>query len=410
MEGHAGFAADIIKGDVKSAKLEIQEGIRLIEGVLIGRHYADVPIIAQRICGICPMVHNLTSIKAVENAMKVEVSPETEMLRKLLEWAQIIHSHALHIFFLSLADFLDIENDLKLVEDYPAETKKVVKIREFGMEIVKIIGGRVVHPLTNEVGGFKKVPTLEEIQKLIAKGEEILPIALEVAEFMKNIRLPEFSRVSEYVCLDKKGEYAIYDGDVISNKGLRIPVEKFEKNFHELQRPLEIIKRVESDRKTSYMVGAIARVNIHEDRLFPQAAKYLRQLNYKLPDYNSFHNVLYQMVEIIQGIEESDRILRALAHSDLNNALTKPYKVQEGTGVAAVEAPRGTLYYHIDIDEKGYVKNVNIITPTAQFLSHLEDDIAVYLPQVKDLPEHEREKKLRAFIRAYDPCISCAVH
>jgi coenzyme F420-reducing hydrogenase alpha subunit len=409
-EGHAGFAASIIKGDVKSAKLEVQEGIRLIEGVLIGRHYADVPIIAQRICGICPIVHNLTSIKAVENAMGVKVSQETKDLRKLMEWAQIIHSHALHIFFLSLADFLDIENDLKLVKDYPEETKKVVKVREFGMEIVKVVGGRVVHPLTNEVGGFKKVPTIEDVQKLIARGEEILPVALEVAEFMKKIKLPEFSRETEYVCLDKKGEYAIYDGDVVSNKGLHIPVEKFEKNFHELQRPREIIKRVESDLKTSYMVGAIARVNIHEDRLLPQAAKYFRSLNYKLPDYNPFHNVLYQMVEIIQGIEEVNRILRGLAHSDLNNALTKSYKVQEGAGAAAVEAPRGTLYYHIDIDEKGYVKNLNIITPTAQFLSHLEDDIAVYLPQVKDLPEHEREKKLRAFIRAYDPCISCAVH
>ncbi|HFC36201.1 MAG TPA: Ni/Fe hydrogenase subunit alpha, partial [Candidatus Moranbacteria bacterium] len=138
MEGHAGFMASVLQGDVKSAKLEVKEGVRLIEGILIGRHYKDMPTIAQRICGICPVVHNLTSIKAIEKAMGVEVSEETIQLRKLLEYGQIIHSHALHLFFLSLADFLNIDNDLKMIKKYPQETKMAVKIREYGMEIVKI--------------------------------------------------------------------------------------------------------------------------------------------------------------------------------------------------------------------------------------------------------------------------------
>jgi sulfhydrogenase subunit alpha len=410
IEGHAGFMASVVKGDVKSAKLEVQEGIRLMEGILIGRHYEDVPIVAQRICGICPVVHNLTSIKALENAMRVKVSNETINLRKMLEWGQIIHSHALHLFFLSLADFLDIENDLKLVGEYPEETKKAIRLREFGMEIVKIIGGRVVHPLTNEVGGFKKVPKIEEIQKLIAQAEEVLPIALEVGEFFKKIKIPEFSRETEYVCLKKQGEYAIYDGDVVSNKGLNIPVSKFENNFHELQRPREVIKRVESDLKTSYMLGAIARINNQSNKLRPQATKYLESLDYKLPDYNPFHNILYQMVEVIHSIEESIATLNILANSNLENALTKPYEIKEGIGVSAVEAPRGILFYHADIDAKGYVKNINIMTPTAQFLSHLEDDVEHYIPEIMDLSAIDREKKLRALIRAYDPCISCAVH
>lgn len=410
MEGHAGFMASVIRGDVKSAKLEVQEGIRLMEGILIGRHYADVPIIAQRICGICPVVHNLTAIKAIENALGVKVSNETINLRKLMEWGQIIHSHTLHLFFLSLADFLDIENDLVLTKEYPEETKKVLAVRQFGLDIVNIIGGRTIHPLTNEAGGFKKIPAPDEIKKLIEAGEKILPLALELGEFFKKLKLPEFSRPTEYICLGRKGEYAIYGGDIVSNKGLRIPVEKFENNFHELQRPREIVKRVESDRKTSYMTGAIARINIHNKKLKPKARKYFESLNYKSPDFNPFHNILYQMVEVVHCIEESITALRILAGSNLENALTKSYGVKEGIGVAAVEAPRGTLYYHIEIDAKGYVKNANIITPTAQFLSHLEDDVAAYLPKVMDLSDKEKEKKLRALIRAYDPCISCAVH
>lgn len=410
IEGHSGFMASVLNGDVKSAKLEVQEGIRLMEGILIGRRFEDVPIVAQRICGICPVVHNLTAIKAVENAMGIKVSPETVNLRKLMEWGQIIHSHAMHLFFLTLADYFNIENDLKLAKVYPEETKKAIAVREFGTEIVKIIGGRVVHPLTNEAGGFKKVPAPEDIKKLIEMGVKTLPVAVELAEFFRKLKLPEFSRPTEYVSLEKFSEYAIYDGDVVSNKGLHIPVAKFEKNFHELHRPKEIVKRVESDSRTSYMVGAIARINIQHKKLRPQAQKYFESLGYKLPDFNPFHNIFYQVVEIIHSIEESITALKILANGNLNNALTKPYEIKEGTGVAAMEAPRGILFYHVDIGQEGYVKNVNIITPTAQFLSHLEDDIAAYIPKILDLSDREKQKKLRAFIRAYDPCISCAVH
>ncbi len=323
IEGHAGFMASVLRGDVKSAKIEVREGVRLIEGILIGRHYKDMPIVAQRICGICPVVHNLTSIKAIENAMKVKVSEEAIKLRKVMEHAQFIHSHALHLFFLSLADFLDIENDLNLVKEYPEETKKAIKIREYGMDLVRTIGGRVVHPLTNEVGGFKKVPTLEEIRELIVKGEEILPVAMELGNFFKKIKLPEFSRPTEYVSLYKKGEYAIYDGNITSNKGLHVKADNFEDRFHEFQRPKEMIKRVMRDGRTSYMVGAIARVNNQGEKLSMRARHFLSSLNFKNPDFNPFHNVLYQMVEIIHCIEDSTKLLRELGHSDLKNALTK---------------------------------------------------------------------------------------
>lgn len=409
MEGHAGFMASVLQGDVKSAKLEIQEGIRLIEGVLIGRKYYDVPIVAQRICGICPVVHNLTAIKAIENAFGIEVSLETKKLRTLLEYAQIIHSHALHLFFLSLADFLDIENDLKLLEKYPKEAKKAIKIREFGTDIVRMIGGRVVHILSNETGGFKKVPSREEIQKIIDKGEEIFRYAVELGDFFAKIKLPTFSRETEYVALFQKNHYAVYEGDIVSSKGLHIPVEKFENNFRELQKQQEVIKRVEHDGQ-SYMVGAIARGNINFKQLTLSAFEYLEKLNVKFPDYNPFHNILFQMAELLHFVEESRKILKEISRMDLSKALTGHFEVKEGVGVAAVEAPRGTLYYHLEIDGKGYIKNANIMTPTAQFLSNLEDDIAEYIPSIINLSDKEKERKLRAFIRAYDPCISCAVH
>ncbi len=409
-EGHAGFMVSVLKGDVKSAKLKAQKSVRLIEEILVGRHCKDMPTIAQRICGTCSVVHNLTAIKSIENAMKIGVSEEVVKLRRVMEHAQFIDSHMLHLFFLSLADSLDIESDLNLVDEYSKQTKKAVKVREFGMEIIKVIGGRVVHPLTNEVGGFKKVPTLEEIKQLIVQSEEILPAALELGEFFKTIKLPDFSRKTEYVSLKKRGQYAIYDGDVISNKGLCVSVNQLENNFHEFQRPKEIIKRVLADGKTSYMVGSIARVNNQGEKLSLKARKYKESLNFSTPDFNPFHNVLYQMTEVIHCVEEAGCLLKELAHSDLENALTKEYKVKAGSAAAAIEAPQGTLYYWVDIDENGYIKNANIITPTAQFLTHLEDDIAAFVPRILDADEKNREQKMRAFIRAYNPCVGCSVH
>ena len=341
--------------------------------------------------------------------MGVGVTPETEKLREVMELGQIIHSHALHLFFLSLADFLDMDNDIQLVKKYPEEAKKAMKIRDYGMAIVKVIGGRVVHPLTNEVGGFKKVPDAEALRKIVADSEEILKEAEELGDFFKLIKIPDFSRVTEYVCLGNGSKYSIYDGDVVSSKGLHIPVEKFEVNFQELQKQNEVIKKVEHNGQ-SYMVGAIARVNINHNKLNKKAQQYLESLNFKFPDFNPFHNILAQMAEVIHCVEESSQLIGELLHADLNAVVTQPYEVKEGIGVAAVEAPRGTLYYHVEVDANGYVKNVNIITPTAQFLANLEDDIMDYIPSVLDLDDRTREKKLRAFIRAYDPCISCAVH
>ena len=409
MEGHTGFMASVLGADVKSAKIEVKEGIRLIEGVLIGRHYKDMPTIAQRICGICPVVHNLTATKAIENALGIQISEESKKLRTVMELGQIIHSHALHLFFLSLADFLDIDNDIKLMDEYPEETQKAIHIREYGMEIVKIIGGRVVHPLTNEVGGFKKAPNPEALKKLVKNSATVLKEAQELGTFFSQINLPNFSRETEYVALDQKGEYAIYDGNIISNQGLNIPVNKFETNFQELQKQNRIVKEVEHNGK-SYMVGAIARINLNKHKLRPVAHEYLESLKWKFPDYNPFHNILAQMIEVIHAIDESTNLIKQLLNTDLNKVVTQKYSTKAGEASAAVEAPRGTLYYHVDIDAKGYIKNVNIITPTAQCLANLEDDIAQYIPQVVKLENKKREKKLRAFIRAYDPCISCAVH
>jgi len=116
------------------------------------------------------------------------------------------------------------------------------------------------------------------------------------------------------------------------------------------------------------------------------------------------------MVEIIHCNETSVKLMKELAHADMQNALTKEFVVQEGSVNVAVESPRGTLYYWVDVDGQGFIKNVNIITPTAQFLTHMEDDIAAFVSGTAEKDKKQMEKKMRAFIRAYDPCVNCAGH
>jgi coenzyme F420-reducing hydrogenase alpha subunit len=158
MEGHSDFVAEILRGDVRSAKMMTTEGARLIEGILIGRKYSEAPIITARICGICPVVHKISSIKSIETAFAVKPTSQTVKLRKLLLSAQMIHSHALHLFFLSLPDFFDITNDIQFVKEHQKETHCAMAVREWALKIIEVVGGRAVHPIACEVGGFKVLP------------------------------------------------------------------------------------------------------------------------------------------------------------------------------------------------------------------------------------------------------------
>ena len=408
IEGHAGFIAHILKGDVKSAKIETQEGARLIEGILVGRKMEDAPIIASRICGICPVVHNLTAIHAIENALGIHVSESVETLRKLMQYGQVIHSHGLHLFFLSLPDFLNIEDDIKLARKYPAETKLAIKIRDFGVDIVKIIGGRTVHPIASEIGGFKKFPEKKELLGLLLNYGQLLQATISLGRTFRDLKYPEFFRETEFISLKNQKEYAIFKGDIVSNRGLNIPVKRFAGEVSEIEHARQAAKRVEHKGR-AYMVGALARVNNNFKELNPEARKLWQSSKISLPDYNTFHNIFAQAVEVVHCIEESKKLIDRLLKINFKS-IKKKLPKKSGSGVAAMEAPRGTLYHAYEIDKNGIIKNCNIIPPTTQFLHNLEEDLKAYIPDLKKLSLHEKKKKIRTLIRAYDPCITCSVH
>ncbi|MFA6422791.1 MAG: Ni/Fe hydrogenase subunit alpha, partial [Candidatus Buchananbacteria bacterium] len=422
MEGHTDFVAEILKGDVKSAKLMTTEGARLIEGILIGRHFSEAPIITSRICGICPVVHKLSSIKAIENALKIKPTEQTTKLRKILSSAQIIHSHALHLFFLSLPDFFDIEDDLNFVKEHTKEAKAAINVREWALKVIEIIGGRAVHPINCEVGGFKVTTDKVELQKLLSQYEDILKSAFVLVHFVLKVKYPLLKRPTKYISMVNENEYATYSGDIkiLNENGTKkiIKANKFTKNIKEVEDPYRAAKSAELDHQP-FMVGAIARINNNHAQLNPLAKGLIKGLHWKLPQYNPFANISAQAIEIVHYLEESKKLLTDIIKNlKPEQSASEKLKIiaganplgKEVSGSDAVEAPRGTLYHHYVIDKDGYIKSCQIITPTVSYLKNLEEDIMVYLPRVMDMPADKRAKKIRALIRAYDPCISCATH
>ncbi|OGY42020.1 MAG: hypothetical protein A2Y67_02975 [Candidatus Buchananbacteria bacterium RBG_13_39_9] len=408
MEGHTGFVASILNGDVKKAKMETLEGARLIEGILLGRDYFEAPMITGRICGICPIVHFLSATQAIEDAFKVKVSEQTTILRKIMELLQIIHSHSLHMFFLSLPDFFGIANDLNFIKKYPQETNMALRVRKFAIDLVQLIGGRIVHPLTMEVGGFKKLPSMQEIKNLFKNYEQVLEDAITLGEFARKIKYPKFERQTDSFALWQKNEYAILQGDMVNSKGQRMSVKEFQHKIKEFHNPFEKVKRVNLG-DNSYLTGALARININFSKLNPAAKKLWLKAKLPLPCYNSFYNIYAQGVEIVHCLEEIKKLLAHLGKIDQKNIKVK-VTPKAGEGYGAVEAPRGILLDYYKFDKKGKILEVNIITPTAQFLANMEEDLKAYLPNVYKLPVHERRIKIRTLVRAYDPCISCATH
>ena len=411
VEGHTGFVGKIVDGKVEDARMEVTQGARLIEGILIGRKIEDVPKIVSRICGICPVVHTLTALKALESCLHIRANREIILLRKLHNMGQILSSHGLHLYFMVLSDFFGKRDSRDIMTRFKKEAKSTLFVRDFGNKVSEVIGGRAIHPISPQIGGFSKWPEEKSLLELYGVKEEALKAAMTVANIFSRLPYPDFHRQTEYLCLGnkrKKGgkkEYPIYDGVVISNEGFRITPERFLKTVREFREPGRVVKRV-TFKDNTIMLGAIARVTNNFKYLNEQAKVFAKSAGFNEGIFNPFYNILAQAIELVHFTEEIGRLLEEYLRMRRKEK-NVPYKTRGGQGLGTMEAPRGTLYHFYEIDPKGVVRDANIIPPTAQFLLNLEQDLKFYLPEVK---KKDRKKAVVMMVRAYDPCISCAVH
>jgi len=418
-EGHLDFEGALMKGNVGQAKIITTEGIRLMEGIVVGRKYPQVPIITSRICGICPVVHALTAINAIEDALGVKVSAQTVKLRKIMELAQVLHSHTLHLYFLSLPDFFGVEDDLEFLKQYPKVGKSALNLREWSTNVTKALGARVVHPIACEVGGFKISPKEKQLEQIYFDWEKAMIDATELILFAAMINYPSLVRKTEFISLHNKNEYAIYSGNLKTNSGAKISIKNITKIIYEYQLPNLAAKRAKYKDKP-FMVGALARLNNNHDQLTPQAKKAVADLKLEFPIQNTFFNVLAQAIEVLHCTEEIGHLIRDILKVGVKDEVSQAKKLKliafanpknkTTKGSALMEAPRGVLYHQYEIDRDGRIVSARIITPTVMFLNNIEEDLRKLIPQTAKMSPQERELKIKTLIRAYDPCISCATH
>src|SRR3954447_22564865 len=191
VEGEGALHVRLRDGQVEEVQLRIYEPPRFFEAFLRGRAYTEVPDITARICGICPVAYQTSSMAAMEDVCGVEVSPEIRALRRLLYCGEWIESHGLHVFMLHAPDFLGYESAFAMARDHPAVVEGALALKKAGNELMRVVGGREIHPVNVRVGGFYRAPTRRELAPVVEQLERAREFALEAVAWTASLPCPE---------------------------------------------------------------------------------------------------------------------------------------------------------------------------------------------------------------------------
>lgn len=394
-------------GGVEEVQLRMFEPPKFFESFLVGRKFDEVMELTSRICGVCPVAHQITALRAVENAMGITISDQTRDLRKLFALSAHINSNVLSMYFFALPDLLGLESAVSMIKDYLSIFRRGLRLKKLGNDLTDLIGGKAVHPVTAVVNGFTKIPSKKDLDTFKKRFKEAKKDALETVDMFANLPIPQFIRKCEHIALSNPKEYAINEGRVVSTEGLDIEESAYRQYIIEKQVPYSYAKRSFVVGRDSFMVGPLARVNLNFNRLSEDAREAAESLSdYKFPNFNPFVAHLARAIELVHDIEECIEIMDRLPLKDEDRAVV----VKEGEGFAITEAPRGILYHHYEINRDGIVTGADIVTPTAHNVDNLEKDLWQFVPQFLHLPSEETALKCEMLIRAYDPCISCSTH
>ncbi|BAJ50875.1 nickel-dependent hydrogenase large subunit [Candidatus Caldarchaeum subterraneum] len=407
VEGEGALYVKVRGDEVVDVKFKIFEPPRLFEAFLIGRMYYDAPDITARICGICPVAYQMSSIHAMENLFGVVVEPAVRELRRLLYCGEWIESHMLHAFLLHAPDFLGYDDALKMAKRHPDVVKKALKAKKIGNDVVARLGGREIHPVSACVGGFYRVPSKRELAELRPSLIEGLKITEELLEWVAGLEFPEFEQDYEFVALRHPDEYPMNEGRIMSNKGLDITVDQYENHFAEEQVPHSNALHSYIIGRGAYMVGPLSRINLNIDKLHDLTKTALERIGFKPPCRNPFKSIIARVAETLYAFEEALRIVDTYSEPRVARV---ELSVRAGRGCGCTEAPRGILYHRYDVDEHGRILSAKIVPPTAQNQKSIEEDLRKLAPKIIKLPRSQAVWRFEQAIRNYDPCISCATH
>lgn len=437
IEGHAKISIYLDdRGEVHDALFHVTQ-FRGFEKLCEGRPFTEMPSVMARICGICPVSHLVASAKACDSIMAVSIPETAANLRRVINLAQLVQSHALNFFHLCSPDLLlGMESDPKqrnifgVMQKHPDLAKDGIKLRKFGQQVIEWLGGKRIHPAWVVPGGVNQSLSEELRDKILSQIPEMKGITQRTLDWFKK-SLDDYSEEVRTFAnfpslfmgmVNKDNELAHYDGTLrfVDGAGRIVADHVNPKDYHEyIGEAVEPWTYLKSPYylpmgypEGIYRVGPLARLNIVErcgTILADQEWAEFRALG-RGAVLSSFHYHYARLIEILFGLEKIENLLNhpeilskhVRAHAAVNN--------MEGIGVS--EAPRGTLMHHYKVDENGLMKWANLIIATGHNnlpMNRGVKQVAKHFVEGKNLNEGMLNR-VEAVIRAFDPCLSCSTH
>ncbi len=407
VEGEGALHVKIKADDLLDVKLKIFEPPRFFEAFLRGRKYTEAPDITARICGICPIAYMLGASHAMEDICGVKVTGQLRELRRLIYCGEWIESHVLHIYMLHAPDFLGYEDAIRMAKDFPEAVENALRLKKIGNQIMTVLGGREIHPINMKIGGFYRVPTKKELAVLVDELKWGLETAIATVKLVSTFDFPDFEQDYEFVALKHPNEYAIAEGNLISNKGFNVPISQYDDYLIEEHVEHSTALHTHIQGRDGCFLGPMARYAHNFKQLTPTAKQLAKEAGLGKVCKNPFKSIIVRAVETVYAFEEALRIVQNYEQPDKPAIEIEP---KAGTGYGATEAPRGICYHRYTIDDEGIIQDAKIVSPTAVNQKTIENDLMSFIPARLDLPDEKLQWQCEQAIRNYDPCISCSTH
>ena len=408
VEGEGALYVKINEDRVEDVKLKIFEPPRFFEAFLRDRRYDEAPDITARICGICPIAYMMGASQAMEMVCGVNVSdPILKDLRRLIYCGEWIESHVLHIYMLHAPDFLGYHDAIAMAKDHKSLVEKGLKLKKIGNDVMKLVGGREIHPVNLKVGGFYKAPSKAAMQAMVEPLQWALQAAKDTVEVVSGLTFPEFERDYEFIALRHPTDYPITEGRLVSSKGLDVDITGYDDYLIEEHDAHSTALRTVTKDGNRVHLGPLARYALNRDRLSDQALQSAESV--KAPEVmrNPFMSILARAIEVVYAVDECLRICRNYEEPPMPGIEVTP---KAGTGFGATEAPRGICYHRYTIDDEGIIRDAKIVAPTSVNQATVEKDLLAFIPPRIHMSDEELQHDCEQAVRNYDPCISCSAH
>jgi len=423
--------------NIKQARLHITE-FRGFEKFIQGRPYWELPVLVQRLCGICPVSHHLAAAKATDMIVGArELTATADKIRRLMHFGQTLQSHALHFFHLCSPDLLfGFDDDIRhrnivgVIEDHPEIARQGVLLRKYGQEVIRITSGKRIHGTGAIPGGINKSLSKSEVAYLQKDITQIIGWAQDSIALLKKIFFEHYEYHLAFASIDSNmmsmvspsGAFELYDGGLRArdSRGKSIfdhvaydqygqYIRESVKNWSYMKFPF--IASIGQEHGW-YRVGPLARVNNCDFFSTPLAEVERREFLAIGGGKPVQSTLAYHWARLIELLHCTESIAELLNDSDLRgkDLLNKGEMQNSGTGV--IEAPRGTLFHHYEIDEQGIVEKASLIVSTTNNNQAMNESIRRVSNQYLDgnTLSEALLNQVEVAIRAYDPCLSCATH